>query len=386
MYNLKQIAILGSTGSIGVSALDIIGRYPEHFRVAALAAGRNMALLAQQVARHSPALVAVADAAAAAELRRRLEPGLHPAIEVGEAGLLAVAAAPGAAAVLVSVVGSMGLQPTLQAIAAGKSVLLANKETLVAGGSLVMPAAAARGVQIIPVDSEHSALFQCLRGEDPQSVRRLILTASGGPFRGKCRAELATVSVAEALNHPRWRMGKKVTIDSATLMNKALEIIEAHWLFAMPPERIDVLVHPQSIVHSLVEFYDGSVLAQLGITDMRLPILYALSYPERMTGPLPALDLAQVGSLTFEAPDSDTFPSLNYAKQAITMGGTMPAVLNAANEVAVERFLAGTVPLLTIFDIVARVLERHAVVAQPDLAAILAADAWARSEAARLAP
>jgi len=376
-----SLAILGSTGSIGTNVLDLVARYPERFRVTALAAGRNAALLAEQVRRFRPELVAVADAAVARELAERLGPAQRPEVLVGEAGRLAAATHPAAQSVLVSVVGSLGLCPTLAAIGAGKRILLANKETLVAGGELVMTAAAQAGVEIIPVDSEHSAIFQCLRGEAGRGIRRLLLTASGGPFRGMSRAELAGASVAAALNHPRWRMGRKVTIDSATLMNKALEIIEAHWLFAMPPAQIDVIVHPQSIVHSLVECIDGSVLAQLGVTDMRLPILYALAYPERMTGPLPALDLVQVGSLSFEAPDNETFPSLNYAKQAITIGGTMPAVLNAANEVAVERFLAGEVPLLSIFETVARVMERHQVVPHPDLESILDADAWARSEA-----
>lgn len=377
---MKRVSIIGATGSIGRSTLDVIEHNPERFDVVALAAGRATEELAQQVVRHRPALVSVATADAARQLRERLGASA-PEIAWGPQGLKAAAAHPDADCALTAVVGFLGLEPTLAAIEAGKQILLANKETLVAAGELVMAAARRHGVAIVPVDSEHSALFQCLQGEDPGRIRRLLLTASGGPFRGKKRTELTAVTPEQALRHPRWQMGPKVTIDSATLMNKALEIIEARWLFDVPPQVIDVLVHPQSIVHSLVEFSDGSVMAQLGITDMKLPIMYALGYPERLQGYLPPLDLVQVATLTFEAPDTETFPSLNYAKQAITIGGTLPAVMNAANEVAVQRFLAGDLSFRGIFALVERVMEAHQVVAHPDLPAVVAADAWARARA-----
>ncbi|MCG0238002.1 MAG: 1-deoxy-D-xylulose-5-phosphate reductoisomerase [Firmicutes bacterium] len=378
---MQGVAILGSTGSIGTQALEVIQRFPDRFRVVALAAGRRVEVLAEQVRRFRPELVAVAGPEEARRLRELLGSGPEPEILTGEEGLAAVATAPGAEAVLTAVVGTVGLQPTLAAIQAGKRILLANKETLVAAGELVMREAARHRVPIIPVDSEHSALFQCLQGHPREGVARLILTASGGPFRGWKRADLERATVEMALRHPRWRMGPKVTVDSATLMNKALEMIEARWLFDIPIDRIGVVVHPQSIVHSLVEFQDGSLLAQLGATDMRLPIQYALSYPERLPGPLPSLDLVALGSLTFEAVDEVTFPSLNYARAAVTMGGTMPAVLNAANEVAVRRFLSGAIPLTGIYRIVEGVMAAHTPVPEPDLEAILAADRWARQVA-----
>lgn len=380
---MQGVAILGSTGSIGTQALDVIGRFPERFRAVALAAGRRVELLAEQVRRFQPELVSVPGPAEARQLRELLGAGgPSPEILIGEEGLLAVATAPGAAAVLTAVVGTLGLRPTLAAIRAGRRILLANKETLVAAGELVMREAARQQVPILPVDSEHNALFQCLEGHPREGVARLVLTGSGGPFRGRSRAELDGVTVAEALRHPRWQMGPKITIDSASLMNKALEMIEAYWLFGMPMDRIRVVIHPQSIVHSLVEFQDGSVLAQLGVTDMRLPIQYALSYPERLPAPAPPLDLVALGSLTFEPPDEATFPSLNYARTAVTMGGTMAAVLNAANEVAVERFLAGQIPFTGIYRIVEGVMAAHEPASQPDLEQILAADGWARRMAA----
>lgn len=377
---MQGIAILGSTGSIGTSALAVIARHPDRYRVVALAAGRRVAELAEQVRRFQPELVAVAGPAEALELRQRLG-AAAPDILCGDEGLLAVATAPGAAMVLTAVVGILGLRPTLAAIAAGKRILLANKETLVAAGELVMKLARERGVSVLPVDSEHNALFQCLQGENRRGVRRLLLTASGGPFRGRTRAELAHVTPEQALRHPRWVMGPKITVDSATLMNKALEMIEAHWLFGVPMDQIDVLVHPESIVHSLVEYVDGSLLAQLGVTDMKLPIQYALSYPERLEASVPRLDLAALGRLTFAAPDTTTFPSLNYARVAGTMGGTMPAVMNAANEVAVGRFLAGALAFTDIFRTVEAVMNAHRSVDNPGLAEILAADAWARAAA-----
>ncbi|BDG59384.1 1-deoxy-D-xylulose-5-phosphate reductoisomerase [Caldinitratiruptor microaerophilus] len=377
---MLAVSILGSTGSIGTQALDVIGRFPERYRVVALAAGSRVDLLAEQVRRFRPELAAVATPAAARRLADLLGPAA-PEIAVGDEGLVAAATWPAAGAVLTAVVGTLGLRPTLAAIRAGKRILLANKETLVAAGELVMAEARARRVALIPVDSEHSALFQCLQGHPVEAVDRLILTGSGGPFRGWTRAQLAGVTPEQALRHPTWQMGRKITVDSATLMNKALELIEARWLFGVPAERIDVLIHPQSIVHSLVQFRDGSLLAQLGPTDMRLPIQYALSYPERLEAPVRPLDLATVGQLTFEVPDAATFPSLNYARAAVTMGGTLPAVMSAANEVAVERFLAGELSFTGIFRVVEGVMARHENRPHPDLEEILAADAWARRTA-----
>jgi len=378
----RGIAILGSTGSIGTQALDVIEHCPGRFRVVALAAGRHVERLAGQALRHRPALLSVADEDAAGALRRLLQAeaaDYRPEIAWGADGLMRAATHPEAGLVLTSVVGAMGVEPTLAAIEAGKDIALANKETLVAAGELVMQAVRSRGVKLIPVDSEHSAIFQSLSGADPGWVRRILLTASGGPFRG--RKDLTGVTREEALRHPRWAMGTKITIDSATLMNKALEMIEAHWLFGVPMESIEVIIHPESILHSAVEFRDGSVIAQLGPTDMRLPIQYALCYPERCPGFVKPLDLIALGALTFERPDEETFPSLCYARRAVTMGGTAPAVLNAANEVAVERFLAGEIPFTGIFRVVSAVMERHDPVLRPDLAAILAADRWARTAA-----
>ena len=383
---MKGISIIGSTGSIGTQALDVIGRFPERFRVVGLAAGSRVDDLAAQVKRFKPAIVSVPTPEAALGLKRLLQQRLDgsplPEIVHGAEGLDAVAIHPAASVVLTSVVGALGLKPTLAAIAAGKDILLANKETLVAAGELVVGAARSHGVKIIPVDSEHSALFQCLVGEDPRKVRKLILTASGGPFRGY--KDLSVITKQQALKHPRWVMGAKITIDSATLMNKALEMIEARWLFDVPMEAVEVVVHPQSIVHSMVEFTDGNIMAQLGPTDMRLPIQYALTFPERLPGFLEPLDLGRIGSLTFEEPDTETFPSLNYARQAVKMGGSMPAVMNAANEVAVQRFLADQIPFAAIFRLVRDVMERHDVNRNPDLAAILEADGWARRAAGSL--
>ncbi len=380
---MQGIAILGSTGSIGTSALAVVARHPERYRVAALAAGTKVTELAGQVRRFQPDLVSVAGPAEARELRQ-LVGAQAPPILYGDEGLHAVATAPGAEAVLTSVVGTLGLKPTVAAIAAGKRILLANKETLVAAGELVMKLARTKGVPVLPVDSEHSAVFQCLQGQNQSGVRRLLLTASGGPFRGYGRAELEHVTREQALKHPRWVMGPKITVDSATLMNKALEMIEAHWLFGVPLEQVDVVVHPQSIVHSLVEYVDGSVLAQLAVADMKLPIQYALSYPERLESSVSHLNLVTAGPLTFETPDTATFPSLNYARLAGTMGGTMPAVMNAANEVAVSRFLEGTLSFTGIYRTVEAVMAAHTPVLHPNLEEILAADAWARDEAERV--
>lgn len=377
---MRSVAILGSTGSIGTQALDVVRQHPERFQVTALAAGRQVGLLAEQVREFRPLLVSVPTEVEAELLRSLLAPGERPTILTDAEGLLAVATEPHAEILLTSVVGALGLQPTLAGIQAGKVIALANKETLVAAGELVMAEAAKHGVPIIPVDSEHSALFQCLLGEDRAKVARLIVTASGGPFRG--RKDLAGIRKEEALKHPRWVMGAKITIDSATLMNKALELIEAHWLYGLPMQQIDVLVHPQSIVHSLVEYIDGSQIAQLGPTDMRLPIQYALGYPERLESrALPRLNLAQVGTLTFEEPDRETFPSLDLARWATEVGGTLPAVMNAANEVAVSRFLADEISFRGIFQLVESVMKQHDPAPALDLAAILAADGQARQMA-----
>ncbi|HEY3368558.1 MAG TPA: 1-deoxy-D-xylulose-5-phosphate reductoisomerase [Symbiobacteriaceae bacterium] len=381
---MKGISIIGSTGSIGTQALDVIAHMPDRFRVVALAAGSRVDLLAEQVRQFGPEVVAVSGPEAATGLRRILleKPGgvRLPEIVHGSEGLELVATHSQVKMVVTSVVGALGLKPTLLAIAHGKDIALANKETLVAAGELVMAAAKRHGVQIIPVDSEHSALFQCLVGEDRRKIRKLILTGSGGPFRGM--KDLSGVTKEQALKHPRWVMGAKITIDSASLMNKALEMIEARWLFDVPMEAVEVLIHPQSTIHSAVEFVDGNIVAQLGPTDMRLPIQYALTFPERAAGYLEPLDLARLATLTFEHPDTETFPSLNYAREAVRIGGTMPAVLNAANEVANSRFLGDDIPFTGIYTIVREVMERHQVAKAADVEAILAADAWARREAA----
>ncbi len=376
---MKRIAVLGSTGSIGTQTLDVVARHPEDFRIVGLAAGRNRERLLQQALAFRPRVVSVADRGDASWLAERLPADIR--VMHGPEGLMEVAAGCEADFVVSALVGSAGLAPTLAAIDAGAAIGLANKETLVAAGHLVMRRAEARGVPLLPVDSEHSAIFQCLHGEKRSAVRRLILTASGGSFRDRSRDELAHVTVEEALRHPNWSMGAKITIDSATLVNKGLEVIEAHWLFGMPYDRIDVLLHPESIVHSLVEFADSSVLAQLGLPDMRVPIQYALTYPERKPSPSEPLDLARIGALHFRPVDTDRFPCLAMAYEAGRRGGTMPAVFNAANEAAVARFLRGEISFLAIEDIIRRVLERHDPVCDPDLETILACDAWARREA-----
>jgi 1-deoxy-D-xylulose-5-phosphate reductoisomerase len=380
---LRRIAILGSTGSIGEQTLDVVGRFPERYRVVALAAGRNLARLAEQVRRFRPELVAVAEPEGARELAAALPPG-GPRIASGAEGLLEVATHP-ADLVVSALVGALGLEPTLAAIRAGRDIALANKEVLVMAGALVLREVRAHGVNLLPVDSEHSAIFQALAGQRGEDVARLVLTASGGPFRTWSEQEIATASVEEALRHPNWDMGPKITIDSATLMNKGLEVIEARWLFDVPPERVEVLVHPQSIVHSLVEFIDGSVLAQLGLPDMRVPIAVALAHPERLPLDLDRLDLAAIGELRFELPDRKRFPCLDLAYAALATSEAAPAVLNAANEVSVAAFLAGRIRFPAIAAANAAVLEAHA--AQPggaalrDLADAREADAWARFRA-----
>ena len=353
---MKRLAILGSTGSIGTSTLDVVGSHPDEFRVAALAAGSNLDLLERQVRAFRPALVSAKSGTAAQELRSRLG-GWPVEVGWGAEGLERVATHPEADLVVSALVGAAGMVPTLAAVRAGKDVALANKESLVTAGELVMAAARATGARVLPVDSEHSAVFQCLANGGRASLRRVVLTASGGPFRKTPREDFARITPAQALRHPTWNMGRKITIDSATLMNKGLEVIEARWLFDLDHTQVDVIVHPQSIVHSLVEYVDGSFLAQLGITDMRLPILYALRYPERGPCALPRLKLEEVAALTFEPVDREKFPCLGYAYRALEAGGTAPAVLNAANEVAVQQFLDGALRFDQIPSLIAQALD-----------------------------
>jgi 1-deoxy-D-xylulose-5-phosphate reductoisomerase len=377
---MKRLAILGSTGSIGVSTLEIVAEHADRFQVVALTAGRNLTLLEEQIARFQPQIVAVPDRDHAHRLKERLG-DRGPRVLYGTEGLITCAADSPADMVVSAIVGAAGLEPTLAAIQAGRDVALANKETLVIAGELVMAAVAESGCRLFPVDSEHSAIFQSLAGHSKEDVRRLILTASGGPFRNWSLEDLQEVTPQDALAHPNWNMGRKITIDSATMMNKGLEIIEAHWLFNLPVDRIAVHIHPESIVHSLVEYVDGALIAQLGIPDMKTPIAYALSYPERLTLDLPPLDLCRLGQLHFAAPDSLCFPCLGLAYDAIRRGGTTPAVLNAANELAVEAFLQEKVAFLDIPRIIGAVVEKHADSAATSLAAILAADNWARCAA-----
>lgn len=381
---MRSVAILGSTGSIGTQALEMVERSPAEFRVTGLAAGRRVKLLADQVRRHRPDWVVVAGEAEAVQLKAELgaaATGL--AVEWGDEALAARAAAP-ADVVLVAVVGARGLLPALKALEAGRTVALANKETLVAGGALVGEAARRGGGRLIPVDSEHSAIFQCLAAGGSAGLAGLILTASGGPFRGRRPEELTGVTAADALAHPTWRMGSRITVDSATLMNKGLEVIEAHWLFGVAYPQISVVIHPESIVHSLVEMRDGSVLAQLGWPDMRLPIHYALNYPERRPSGLKPFDLAAARRLTFLPVDWSAYPCLRLAIQAGEAGGTWPAVLNGADEVAVEAFLAGRLGFTGVAAVVETVLERYSGGPAGSLADVLAADGWARREAAEV--
>ena len=372
----KPIVILGSTGSIGRQALDVARALPHRLRVVGLAAGANLELFAEQVAEWQPEIAALADEAAARRLHAMIDGQTR--VVGGLGGVSEVAAHPQAKLVLGAMLGAAGLGPTLTAIEAGKDIAIANKETLVAAGAIVTDAARRRGVALLPVDSEHSAIAQCLVGEDDGSIARLTITASGGPFVAKTREEIAAAPATAALKHPTWAMGRKITIDSATLMNKGLEMIEAHWLFEVPMERIDVVVHRQSIVHSLVTFADRSVKAQLGVPDMRLPIQWALLHPDREAGAAPELDLASMGPLTFEAPDTTRFPALSLAREAMKLGGTAPAAMNAANEVAVQAYLDGATSFYGITDCITRVLERHQVVARPALENVFAADAEAR--------
>jgi 1-deoxy-D-xylulose-5-phosphate reductoisomerase len=352
-----HIALLGSTGSIGRSSLEVIANFPDRFRVTYLSAHRNIELLRDQILRFRPRGVVLLEEQQAAALRNSFDSGTE--VLSGAEGLLEIVRRGDVDLVLNALVGFAGMCPTLAALEAGKNVALANKETLVVGGELIMRTVRERGVRLLPVDSEHSAILQCLQGENPAQVKRLILTASGGPFLEFPEERLETVTVAEALNHPTWKMGDKITIDSATLMNKGLEVIEAFWLFGIPPEHIEVVIHPQSIIHSLVEFMDGSVKAQMGVPDMKLPIQYALMYPDRPAAASRRLDLPALGQLTFQHPDVRRFRCLNLAFRALAMGGTAPAVLNAANEVAVQLFLEGRIPFVAIADIIEDALDAH---------------------------
>ena len=378
---MKKIAILGSTGSIGRSALQVIEQFPGHFQVVALAAGKNIDLLAKQIQQFRPKLAAVLDRDLAKDLARRLPADSQVEVLAGSTGYQETASCAEADMVLSSMVGAAGLIPTLSAIRAGKDVALANKETLVMAGALVMGEVQKYQVTLLPVDSEHNAIFQALEGHRREDLKRILLTASGGPFLNVPKEMLESVTPAQALAHPNWEMGAKITIDSATMMNKGLEVIEAKWLFDVPVEKIDVHIHPQSIVHSMVEYVDGSVLAQLGMPDMRVPIAYALAYPQRLKLDLPTLDLFSLQTLTFQEPDLSRFPCLDLAFKACKAGGTMPAVLNASNEVAVQAFLDNRIPFLGIARLVDKVMQEHELVPATELQAILAADTWARTRA-----
>lgn len=379
---MKNISLLGSTGSIGKQTLEVAAANPDKMQIKAIVAHKSDELLEQQINAFNPDIAVLTDEAAAARLLKRYQGKTE--ILAGEEGLLAAATYSGADTVLASMVGYAGLRPTLAAIECGKDIALANKETLVAAGSIVMKAVADKGISLTPVDSEHSAIFQSLRGGKENEVKRLIITASGGPFRGYKRSHLESVTLAQCLKHPNWSMGKKITVDSSTLANKGLEVIEAHWLFNMPYEKISVVVHPQSVVHSAVEFCDGSVIAQLGEPDMRLPIQYALSYPERYDCAFEQLDFMKHGTLTFEEPDTEAFPSLKIAVECGKAGGTLPCAFNAANEEAVYAFLEDKIKYLDIPYITAKVTEAHQNVLEPSIEDIERTDAEARAYARRL--
>ncbi len=379
----KRVAILGSTGSIGTQALDVIRKNRGLFEVEVLTAGRNAGLLIEQALQFVPSFVVIADESKYAEVRDALS--LLP-IKVlsGMDALSEVVTLASVDIVLTAMVGFAGLAPTVEAIRAGKNIALANKETLVVAGSLIMQLARDHGSEIFPVDSEHSAIFQCLAGEKPETIEKLILTASGGPFRGMDRGRLERVTCKEALNHPKWCMGNKITIDSASLMNKGLEVIEASWLFGITPDRIEVVIHPQSIIHSLVQFIDGSIKAQLGLPDMKLPIQYALGYPARISSDFPRLDFSECGSFTFEKPDHTVFRNLRLAYEAIRTGGNMPCIMNAANEVVVEAFLQEKIKFLDMPDVIGQTMSRVTFLSAPSLADYAETDGEARLVAGRL--
>jgi 1-deoxy-D-xylulose-5-phosphate reductoisomerase len=380
---MKPISILGSTGSIGTQTLDIVASHPDEFRVVGLAAGSNVELVARQIEEFQPELVAIADESKLPELKSAIAGfARQPQLLVGQSGVVEVARYGDATSVVTGIVGCAGLLPTIAAIEAGKDIALANKETLIAGGPVVLPLVEKHNVKLLPADSEHSAIFQCLQGVPKGGLRRIILTASGGAFRDLPKEQLAQVTVADALKHPNWSMGKKITIDSATLMNKGLEVIEAHYLFDRTDfDNIDIVIHPQSIIHSLIELQDTSVLAQLGWPDMRLPLLYALSWPERIKTDWEPLDLVKVGSMTFREPDRQKYPCIDLAYAAGRMGGSMPAVLNAANEQAVALFIDEKIAFLDIPKVIEKACDKHRndFTDTPNLEDILAADIWARN-------
>jgi 1-deoxy-D-xylulose-5-phosphate reductoisomerase len=376
------VVVLGSTGSIGSNCLDVVSRLPDRLAVLGLSAHASWEKLVEQARAFQPRLVTVTDTA----LSGKIDPGgLPPGTKLlfGQDGMATMVSDPDVDMVVTAIVGSAGLAGTWAALEAGKTVAVANKETLVMAGPLVMDLARRRGVRLLPVDSEHSAIFQALQSGGPDEVERIVLTASGGPFRGRSTADLTQVTVDQALQHPTWRMGPKITIDSATLMNKALEVIEARWLFDLPPERIEIIIHPESVIHSFVEFKDGSVVAQLSPPDMRLPIQYALTYPERVSGPARRLNWRELGAWHFEQPDPDTFPALQLGYEVARRGGTCGAVLNAANEAAVGRFLDGELRFLDIPRVCKEVLAHHHYSARPVLSELIAADRWARQEVSR---
>ena len=378
---MKKISVLGSTGSIGVNTLDVVRRNPGLFQVTAMSAGSNVDVFAEQIREFKPGIVSIFDASKVDVLRERLA-GMDVEVLTGEAGSIRVATEPEAEMLVSGIVGSAGLVPTLAAINAGKHLALANKETLVVAGELVLRAAGSK-VNIIPVDSEHSAIFQALNGENRERIRKIILTGSGGPFRKHTREQMEHVTIKEALNHPNWKMGNKITIDSATMMNKGLEYIEAKWLFGLDT-KVEIIVHAQSIIHSMIEFNDTSIIAQLGIPDMRVPIAYALSYPERLDSELPSLDLARMSDLTFEAPDFEKFPCLQLAHDALAVGQTLPAVLNAANEIAVQAFLDEVISFREIPEIIRQTMNNHKPSPVDEIEDVLSADRWARQEAQKL--
>ena len=376
---MKRVILLGSSGSIGESTCKVARALPDKMKIVGLGVAKSTERLLEQAKEFGVKALAVSDPQAAEKVKSKLPAGAK--FFPGAEGLARMVEETEADMVLVAIVGTAGLAPALAALRSGKDLAVASKEILVLAGSAVMAEAKKRKRQVLPVDSEHNAIFQCLQGANEKEVRKVILTASGGPFRQSRAAELEKVTVAQALKHPTWSMGKKITIDSATMFNKGLEMIEAHWLFGLPMKQVEVVVHPQSIVHSMVEFIDGSVLAQLSVTDMCFPIQYAVTFPERMPSGLPPLDLAKLGSLTFEAPDEKRFPALRLAREAGEAGGTLPGVFNAANEVAVEAFLAEQIPFPRIWGMVVEVMEKHTTLSSPDLEAIIEADRWARSEA-----
>lgn len=376
---MKNIAVLGSTGSIGTQTLDVVAKNPDMFRIIAVAANTNDRLLEEQIEKFKPEYAVLVNPSAAKRLKDRYI-GCTKILS-GKEGLLQAATLENVDTVVTSMVGFAGLEPTIAAIHAKKNIALANKETLVVAGEIVMNLAKEKGISILPVDSEHSAIFQCLQGENKHNLNKIIITASGGPFRGRTRAELAKVTVAECLKHPNWAMGKKITIDSATLANKGLEVIEAKWLYGLTYEQIETIVHPQSIIHSMIEFNDGAVIAQLGMPDMRVPIQYALTYPNRVKADFPKIDFKTLKDLTFEEPDMNTFVALKLAYKAGQIGGTMPCVFNGANEIAVNAFLSGKISFLQIYDIIHDAMEYHKVILEPNLKNLYDTDAWVRAYA-----